>query len=79
MQYRFTLERHQEVDTELASMQAYLEALAQEIRDKTAPGKRYNYMWSQADNSAAYVRSLRTALQAEQEAYNPLYGSGTGW
>jgi hypothetical protein len=72
MQYKLTRERHQEVDTELARMQAYLEALAQEIRDKTAPGKRYNYIWSQADNTIAYVRSLRAALQSEQVTYNPM-------
>jgi hypothetical protein len=69
MQYRFMLERQQEVDAELARMQTYLEALAQEIRDKTAPGNRYNHTWLQADNSVAYVRSLRTALRSEQEGY----------
>ncbi len=72
MYYKLTRERHQEVDAELARMEAYLEALAQEIRDTTPPGDRYNYLWLQADNAIAYVRSLRAALQAQQVEYRPL-------
>jgi hypothetical protein len=71
MPYKLSRERHQEVDAELASMQAHLQALGQEIRDNTAPGRRYSHVWLQADNALAYVRSLRTALQSEQEAYAP--------
>ena len=71
MQYRFTLERQRDIDAELVCMQAYLEALAQEVRVKTAPGQRYNYTWLQADSTVAYIRSLRTALQADQEGYQP--------
>jgi hypothetical protein len=71
MQYGFMLEQHQAIDAELARIQTYLEALAQEIRDKTAPGRRYNHTWLQVDNTVAYLRSLRTALQAENEAHLP--------
>jgi hypothetical protein len=71
MQYKLTRERHQEVDSELARMQVYLEGLAQEIQETTAPGKRYSYLWSQSDNAVAYMRSLRAALQSEQVEYSP--------
>jgi hypothetical protein len=71
MPHKLSRGRHQEVDAELARMQAYLQVLGQEIRDTTAPGRRYNHVWLQADNALAYMRSLRTALQSEQDAYTP--------
>ena len=72
MKGQFTHTRYQEVDIELAHMQAYLEALAQEIRDKTVPGRRYSHLWSQADNSVGYIQSLRMALKSEQGEPEPL-------
>lgn len=63
----FDTEHFLEVDADLASIQAYLEGLAQGIRDNTARAQRYNHTWLQADSAVGYIRSLRTALQQEQE------------
>lgn len=68
MKIGLTRERYEEVDQELARIEAYLVTLAQEIRDTTAAGDRYSHTWLQADSAIAYAHSLRAALQQADAA-----------
>jgi hypothetical protein len=52
-------------------MESYLQELAQEIRDTTAPGFRYNHTWLQVDSMISYAHSLRAALQSESAGRFP--------
>ena len=70
MKYGLTSTRFAEVEKELIHMEVYLLALAQEIRETTAPGFKFNHLWSQVDNSLNYTRALRAALKNEVIAQN---------
>jgi hypothetical protein len=70
MKYGLTSTRFAEVEKELIHTELYLVALAQEIRETTAPGFRFNHLWSQVDNAINYTRTLRTALKNEVVSQN---------
>jgi hypothetical protein len=70
MSYGLTTARFQEVEQELNHMESYLMELAQEIRNTTAPGSRFNHTWLQVDSTISYTRSLRAALQRESAGQN---------
>ena len=70
MKYGLTSTRFAEVEKELIHMEVYLLALAQEIRETTAPGFKFNHLWSQVDNALTYTRALRTALKSEVISQN---------
>lgn len=67
MQNGLTPDRYEAIDQKLAEIEAYLVALAQEIRESTAHPDRYNHTWLQADSAVSYAHSLRAALHREDQ------------
>jgi len=70
MKYGLTSTRFEEVEKDLLHMEVFMLALAQEIRETTAPGLRFSHLWSQVDNALTYTRSLRIALKGEVISQN---------
>jgi hypothetical protein len=67
MQNGLTPDRYAAIDRKLAEIEAYLVALAEEIRQATAPVDRHNHTWLQADSAVSYAHSLRAALHREDQ------------